>query len=138
MNKPTKWVNEKWWISSLNYNEDVVSNLNLPEKVFVRDSTIREGEETPGVYYTLDEKVSIVEKLEDIGIKHIDCGYIGKVKDQWALANRIKEIGLNLKTYSHLSSNPISWTEEIKRSLEAKVDFVGFGIGSGNSQIQRT
>jgi isopropylmalate/homocitrate/citramalate synthase len=94
----------------------------------VRDSTIREGEETPGVYYTLEQKIKIVEKLEEIGVEHIDCGYIGQVQDQWDLANQIKELGINLKTYSHLSSNPTRWDEEIKRSLEAKLDYIGFGI----------
>ena len=128
LQEPTKWFNNKWWISPLNYDKEIRENLNLPGEVFVRDSTIREGEETPGVYYTLAEKISIVEKLEDIGIQHIDCGYIGKVDDQWDLAARIKEIGLKIKTYSHLSSNPIGWTEEIKKSLEARVDYVGFGI----------
>ncbi|MFX0056795.1 MAG: hypothetical protein ACFE8J_00685, partial [Candidatus Heimdallarchaeota archaeon] len=124
----TKWFNKKWWVSPLNYSNEVLNTLNLPNKVYIRDSTIREGEETPGVYYTLEEKIEITKKLEDIGIEHIDCGYIGKVQDQWDLANRIKEIGLKIKTYCHLSSNPIYWTDEIKKSLEARVDYIGFGI----------
>ena len=124
----TKWFNNKWWVSPINYFDDLRENLNLPQNVFVRDSTIREGEETPGVYYNLDQKISIVEKLEELNIQHIDCGYIGQVQDQWDLANRIKELGINMKTYSHLSSNPTRWNDEIKKSLEANCDFIGFGI----------
>ena len=124
----TKWFNNKWWVSPINYFNDLQDSLNLPEKVFVRDSTIREGEETPGVYYTLDQKIRIVEKLEELNIHHIDCGYIGQVPDQWDLANQIKELGINMKTYSHLSSNPTRWDDEIKKSLDAKCDFIGFGI----------
>jgi len=136
MNQKTKWFNEKWWVSPLNYNEELRNSLDFPGRVYVRDSTIREGEETPGVYYTLDEKIKIVEKLEDIGVEHIDCGYIGHVQDQWDLANRIKELGLKLKTYSHLSSNPSRWTNEIKKSLEAKLDYIGFGIVLTKWQLQ--
>ncbi|MFX1480120.1 MAG: LeuA family protein [Promethearchaeota archaeon] len=136
MTQNTKWFNEKWWISPLNYLEDVTKSYNLPKKVFVRDSTIREGEETPGVYYSLDQKVNIAEKLEDIGIRHIDCGYIGQVQDQWDLANQIKELGINLKTYSHLSSNPSRWNLEIKKSIEAKIDYIGFGIVLTEWQLQ--
>ncbi len=128
MEERTKWFNEKWWISSLNYIDEVRESFNLPNRVYVRDSTIREGEETPGVYYTLDQKIKIVEKLEELGVEHIDCGYIGQVPDQWDLANQIKELGIKLKTYSHLSSNPSRWTYEIKKSLETKLDYVGFGI----------
>ncbi|MHA1149954.1 MAG: LeuA family protein [Promethearchaeota archaeon] len=136
MNENNKWFNDKWWISPFNFEKQVTDSFNLPEQVFVRDSTIREGEETPGVYYTLDQKIKIVEMLEDIGVRHIDCGYIGQVQDQWDLANEIKERGINLKTYSHLSSNPTHWTEEIKKSLEAKVDLIGFGIVLTKWQLQ--
>ena len=136
MEEKTKWFNEKWCVSSLNYDPKVTESLNVPEKVYVRDSTIREGEETPGVYYTLDQKIEIVEILENIGVEHIDCGYIGQVEDQWALANQIKELGIKLKTYSHLSSNPSRWTNEIKKSLEAKLDYIGFGIVLTPWQLQ--
>ena len=136
MKEETKWFNDKWWISPLNYNEEVLKSFNLPKNVFVRDSTIREGEETPGVYYTLDQKINIVEKLEDIGIGHIDCGYIGQVQDQWDLANKIKELGIKLKTYSHLSTNPSRWTAEIEKSIEAKIDYIGFGIVLTEWQLQ--
>lgn len=136
MKEETKWFNDKWWISPLNYNENVLKSFNLPEDVYVRDSTIREGEETPGVYYTLDQKISIVEKLEDIGIRHIDCGYIGQVQDQWDLANQIKELGIKLETYCHLSSNPSRWTAEIEKSIEAKIDYIGFGIVLTEWQLQ--
>ncbi|MFX1324619.1 MAG: LeuA family protein [Promethearchaeota archaeon] len=132
----TKWFNEKWWISPLNYKKEVMTDFNLPKKVYVRDSTIREGEETPGVYYTLDQKIRIAEKLEDIGIRHIDCGYIGQVQDQWDFAKQIKELGINLYTYSHLSSNPSRWSQEIEKSLEAKIDFIGFGIVLTEWQLQ--
>ncbi|MHA1488710.1 MAG: hypothetical protein ACTSRI_03530 [Promethearchaeota archaeon] len=136
MNEKNKWFNEKWWISPFNYEKELIDSFNMPKKVHVRDSTIREGEETPGVYYTLKEKVKIVEMLEDLGVEHIDCGYIGQVQDQWDLANQIKELGIKLKTYSHLSSNPIRWTEEIKKSLEAKIDIIGFGIVLTEWQLQ--
>ncbi len=136
MIKETKWFNNKFWVSPFNYKDDVRDSFNLPKRVYVRDSTIREGEETPGVYYTLEQKIKIVEKLEELGVKHIDCGYIGQVQDQWDLANQIKELGLKLKTYSHLSSNPGRWTEEIKKSLEAKLDYIGFGIVLTKWQLQ--
>ena len=123
-----KWFTKDWWISPINFDENVLKDFNFPAKVYVRDSTIREGEETPGVFYTLDDKVEIVQKLEDVGIRDIDVGYIGKVQEQWDLANRMKEIGLKMKTYCHLSSNPESWDEEVPRALEAKCDYIGFGI----------
>ncbi len=136
MKEETNWFNDRWWVSPLNYDSKLRESLTIPKRVYVRDSTIREGEETPGVYYTLNQKIKIVEKLEAIGVDHIDCGYIGQVKEQWELANQIKELGIKLKTYSHLSTNPSRWTSEIKRSLEAKLDYIGFGIVLTPWQLQ--
>ncbi len=136
MKEESKWFNDRWWVSPLNYDSNLIKSLAIPKKIYVRDSTIREGEETPGVYYSLNQKIKIVEKLEAIGVEHIDCGYIGQVEEQWELANQIKELGIKLKTYSHLSTNPSRWTSEIKRSLEAKVDYIGFGIVLTPWQLQ--
>ncbi|MHA1106645.1 MAG: hypothetical protein ACTSPN_13155 [Promethearchaeota archaeon] len=127
MKEKTKWFNDKWWISPLNYDPELSKHYNFPKQVHIRDSTIREGEETPGVYYTLDEKIKIVEMLEELGVEHIDCGYIGQVQDQWELANQIKELGMKIKTYSHLSTNPSRWTDEI---------YIGFGIVLTEWQLQ--
>ncbi|MHA1338189.1 MAG: hypothetical protein ACTSPW_21040, partial [Promethearchaeota archaeon] len=91
MKSNTKWFNDKWWISPLNFISEVRDTFNLPKRIYVRDSTIREGEETPGVCYTLEQKIKIAEMLEDIGVRDIDVGYIGQVQDQWDFANEIKE-----------------------------------------------
>jgi len=56
MRDNTPWFNKNWWISPWNYQEEIRKDFNLPNKIFVRDSTIREGEETPGVSYTLEQK----------------------------------------------------------------------------------
>jgi homocitrate synthase NifV len=39
------------------------------------DSTLREGEQTPGVYLRLDQKVAIVSGLARIGIEEIELGH---------------------------------------------------------------
>ena len=136
MKSNTKWFNDKWWISPLNFISEVRDTFNLPKRIYVRDSTIREGEETPGVCYTLEQKIKIAEMLEDIGVRDIDVGYIGQVQDQWDFANEIKERGIKLRTYSHLSSNPSRWIDEVKKSIEAKIDFIGFGIVLTEWQLQ--
>ncbi len=136
MSEYNRWFTDNWWISPLNFSENVLEDFNIPKNVYVRDSTIREGEETPGVYYTLDDKIEIVKKLEEIGVSDIDVGYIGRVQEQWDLANKIKELGLKIKTYCHLSSNPIKWDEEIQKALDAKVDYIGYGIVLTSWQLE--
>ncbi|MFX0099967.1 MAG: hypothetical protein ACFFCS_10315 [Candidatus Hodarchaeota archaeon] len=122
--------NERVWISKLNFDEKLRESLHFspPEKVHVRDSTIREGEETPGVHYTTDQKLEIVKVLEEIGIGHLDCGYVGVVEEQWELASEIKKEGLKMKTHCHLSSNPSKYPVEFEKIQEAGIDYLGFGL----------
>lgn len=46
----------------------------LPQRVVFWDETLRDGEQTPGVYYTLDEKVALAKRLDDIGVDILNCG----------------------------------------------------------------
>ena len=38
------------------------------------DSTLREGEQMAGVYFSLDQKIGIIRLLELVGIEEIELG----------------------------------------------------------------
>ncbi len=46
----------------------------FPEKVVFWDETLRDGEQTPGVYYTLEEKVELARLLSDAGVDVMNVG----------------------------------------------------------------
>lgn len=47
----------KWWVSPYNFEPSVRAGLDLPEKVEIHDATLRDGEQTPGVVFSVDDKI---------------------------------------------------------------------------------
>ncbi len=72
----TYWKTENYWTSPFNYVKEVRDKLvNMPAKVKFHDATLRDGEQTPGVVFTKDEKVSIAQMLDEAGIDRIEVAF---------------------------------------------------------------
>ena len=50
-------------------------DMNLPEKVWIFDTTLRDGEQMPSVTYTIDEKIQIARQLDELGVPKIEAGF---------------------------------------------------------------
>ena len=73
----SKTSTEKPFFNSLyteNLFETALNNIDLPDKVDIFDTTLRDGEGTPGVNFTFEEKVEIAKALDDIGVTAIEAG----------------------------------------------------------------
>ena len=46
-----------------------------PWNVEICDVTLRDGEQTPGVSFTCDEKKSIARVLDEVGVEVIEAGF---------------------------------------------------------------
>ncbi len=59
----------------VDYNKIALKDMELPEKVCIWDETLRDGEQSPSVYLTLEEKIHLAKLLDDIGVKLIAVGF---------------------------------------------------------------
>ncbi len=56
------------------YNFAAYNSPSIDEYI-VHDSTLREGEQTPGVVFTVEDKLRIAKKLDEVGVQQIESGF---------------------------------------------------------------
>lgn len=64
----------KSFVSPYNFVENVNINED-PKNIIVYDTTLRDGEQTPGVCFSPDEKLEIALKLDELGLPQIEAGF---------------------------------------------------------------
>ena len=46
-----------------------------PERIIIFDTTLRDGEQSPGASMNLEEKIRIAEMLAELGVDVIEAGF---------------------------------------------------------------
>lgn len=59
----------------VDYNKLALEEKDLPDEVHIWDETLRDGEQSPTVYLTLDEKIHLAKLMDEIGVEVIAVGY---------------------------------------------------------------
>jgi isopropylmalate/homocitrate/citramalate synthase len=60
--------------SPYNTHESFDDEFNFPAEVKLADTTLRDGEQMPGVIFSKSDKVSIAKRLDDVGVSRIEAG----------------------------------------------------------------
>lgn len=107
-------------------------NVMIKMKVEVLDTTLRDGEQTPGVSLTKNKKFRIASKLDEIGINSIEAGSaVTSVGEREA----IKEI-----TSQGFKSEIVSFARTLKQDvdfcLECDVDAVNIVVPTSNLHLK--
>ena len=107
-------VPEKWWVSPFNLVPDVRNTFTLPPRVEIHDATLRDGEQTPGVVFSIADKVAIAEKMADIGVDRIEAGMPAVSDQDFKAIKEITRLGLKSKIYTFVRA----MTADIDKSVE--------------------
>ncbi len=101
--------------------------------VQILDSTLREGEQTPGVYFSPEKKMVIAKFLDEIGVDIIEAGNPA-VDDEIALGiKQISQAGLNAKIGAH----SLCKIDNVQKALDCGVDFLGIFFSVSQKRLQQ-
>jgi len=94
------WQNDRWWASPYNDLGAYRDTLKIPPKVELHDATLRDGEQTPGVVFSPDDKVEIATMLDSLGVERIEAGMPAVSEDDFEAIKRITALGLKARVFS--------------------------------------
>lgn len=99
----------------------------------ILDSTLREGEQTPGVYFSPDKKLKIAQLLDQIGVDIIEVGNPA-VDNEIALAvEKIAHAGLKAKIAAH----SLCKIDNVQKAIDCGVDFLGVFFSVSQHRLER-
>lgn len=91
---------DKWWVSPYNFVPEVRDAMDLPPKVEIHDATLRDGEQTPGVVFSVDDKIEIAQKLSEVGVERIEAGMPAVSPQDAEAIKQISKLGLNSRIFT--------------------------------------
>ncbi|WP_353931379.1 2-isopropylmalate synthase [Okeanomitos corallinicola TIOX110] len=98
----------------------------------ILDSTLREGEQTPGVYFSPDKKLYIAQMLDQIGVDIIEVGNPA-VDNEIALAiQQIAHAGLKAKIGAH----SLCRIDNVQKALDCGVNFLGIFFSVSQKRLE--
>lgn len=94
------YIGKEFWVSSANYEDAVRKKFALPQQVSIHDATLRDGEQTPGIVLSHDEKVEIARLLDSVGVDRIEAGMPAVSDDDRIAVRKIASLGLSAKIFT--------------------------------------
>lgn len=103
-----------FWVSPFDFEPEVLAVRHQPEKVLIHDATLRDGEQTPGVVFRLEDKVRIAKALDAVGVHRIEAGMPAVSDEDFRAIDKIVSSGLKAQVFTFARA----MNEDVDKALE--------------------
>ncbi|ADC48005.1 2-isopropylmalate synthase LeuA [Methanobrevibacter ruminantium M1] len=88
--------------------------LNIPDEIKIFDTTLRDGEQAPGIALTVDEKIKIAQRLDELGVNVIEMGFPTVSSGERKAAREMVSLGF--------SSELCGLARVVQKDIDALID----------------
>jgi homocitrate synthase NifV len=103
------------------------------QDIIIDDTTLRDGEQTAGVVFSLREKLAIARLLDAVGVQEIECGIPAMGEEERTSIRALVELGL--------SARLLTWNRalipEIEASISCGITAVDISLSVSDQMISR-
>ena len=96
------------------------------------DVTLRDGEQTPGVAFSKEQKMTIAQHLDDIGIDVIEAGFPVVSEAEKDIVKSVANMGLDAKICCLCRSTQ----KDVETAIDCDVDFVSIFLAMSNLHLK--
>ena len=109
-----------------------------PERLYLFDTTLRDGAQTNGVDFTLGDKLTIAKMLDDLGIDYVEGGYPGANPTDTQLFAEDRNLGATFTAFGMTRRPGRSTSNDpgLAALLEAKADAICFVAKSWDYHVR--
>ena len=110
-----------------------ITNVDGDKKIYIVDTTLRDGEQTAGVVFANEEKVIIADMLSDLGVDQLEVGIPTMGGDEKEASTRIVQRNNGKKSILAWNRAVIS---DIEQSIDCGVDAVAISVSVSDIHIK--
>jgi 2-isopropylmalate synthase len=101
-------------------------------KIELLDSTLREGEQAPGVSFNVSQKLELAKMIDDFGVEFIELGHPAVSPDVRAAVEALSKLDLNAQKLIHGRATKT----DIDDAKKYNVPWVGIFFGTSDLSLQ--
>lgn len=102
------------------------------KQIMILDTTLREGEQTPGVSFTVQQKLAIARALNRIGVDSIEVGHPGVSRD---IDDFIREVGQE-ELKAELVVHSRACDRDVEAALATGIERIAIFLGSSKLHLE--
>jgi len=113
-------INRKISVSSFNFCDHIRKTMELKNEIIIHDTTLREGEQAPGVVFTPEDKLKIAWGLDEIGVQQLESGFPAVSTREMETVTALVKQGLKAKIFG--------FSRAVKSDIDAVIKTGAWGL----------